>query len=116
MGTDLSRKLDSIQKHIEKMQLVSDFLKRNPQIAARSTLKYLSGAYAGLVVDDKALIRPQGINSSALRMDRWLEDSFSEIEPGDRIVSTDVSSLSPDELEAVLSTIPSEDSEDDEDA
>ncbi len=64
MRNDLQRKLDSIQKRIDKMQLMSDFLKRNPQIAARSTVKYLSGAYVGLVVDDKALIRPQGPRSN----------------------------------------------------
>lgn len=107
MGTDLKRKLDAIQKRINKMQLMSDFLKRNPQIAARSDLKYLSGAYVGLIVDDKALIRPQGVNSNALRLERWLEDTWDEMGPENRTVSTDVSTLPSDVLEAILKDIPS---------
>jgi|ERR1700734_1265924 len=111
MRNDLKRKLDSIQKRIDKMQLMSDFLKRNPHIAARSTVKYLSGAYVGLVVDDKALIRPQGLNSDALRLERWMEDTWAEVELGDRILSRDISGLSSDELDAILMEIPSPDAD-----
>jgi hypothetical protein len=112
MRNDLQRKLDSIQKRIDKMRLMSDFLKRNPQIAARSTVKYLSGAYVGLVVDDKALIRPQGLNSDALRLERWLEDGWDEVELEDRILSKDISGLSSDELDAMLTEIPSPNGDD----
>jgi hypothetical protein len=60
----------------------------------------------GLVIDDKVFVRPQGLNKPGLRMERWLEDAFTEVELQDRMVCEDISGLSTEELEKLLSTIP----------
>jgi hypothetical protein len=60
----------------------------------------------GLVIDDKAFVRPQGLNKPGLRMEIWLEDTFTEVELQDRMVCEDVSLLSTEQLEQLLATIP----------
>jgi hypothetical protein len=39
-------------------------------------------------------------------MERWLEDTFTEVELQDRVVCEDVAQLSTEELEKLLATIP----------
>lgn len=116
--TPLQKKLISLQSRIERIQALAEFLKKHPFLASISDLKPTSGGLIGLVIDDKAFVRPQGINKPELRMERWLEDSFIEAELQDRIVSEDVSGLSTEQLQALLSTIPdpydSDDSEEDD--
>ncbi len=68
----------------------------------------------GLVIDDKAFVQPQGLNKPALRMERWLEDTFNQMELQDRVVCEDVSQLSTEQLEKLLATKPAPYGQEDE--
>jgi hypothetical protein len=121
--TPLEKKLICLQNRVDRIQALSAFLVKHPALAAISDLKVTSGGLIGLVIDDKAFVRPQGVNKPGLRMERWLEDTFTEVELQDRIVSLDVSGLSTEELQTLLAAIPDpydpddleEDEEDEED-
>jgi hypothetical protein len=104
--TPLEKKLVSLQDRVNRIQELSDFLKKHPDLAAISTLKATYGGLVGLVIDEKAFVRPQGINKPGLRMERWLED-FNDVEPQDRLISADVTGLSTEELQQLLDAIPS---------
>jgi hypothetical protein len=104
--TPLEKKLISLQNRIDKIQALADFLTKHPSLAAVSDLKAASNGLMGLVIDDKAFVRPPGLNKPGLRMERWLEDTFTEVELQDRIVRQDVTDLTTDELEKLLATIP----------
>jgi hypothetical protein len=60
----------------------------------------------GLVIGDDAFVRPPGLNKPGLRMERWLEDTFTEMDLQDRVVCEDVSQLSTEQLEKLLTIIP----------
>jgi hypothetical protein len=60
----------------------------------------------GLVIDEKAFVRPQGVNKPGMRMERWLEDTFADMESQGRLVCEEVTGLSTEELEKLLATIP----------
>ena len=104
--TPLKRKLISLQNRVDKIKALADFLTQHPVIADISNLKPTSNGLMGLVIDDKAFVRPQGLNKPGLRMERWLEDTFTEVELQDRVVCEDVARLSTEELEKLLATIP----------
>jgi hypothetical protein len=104
--TPLEKKLTSLQNRIDRIQAISNLLTKHPFLAALSDLKATSGGLVGLVIDDKAFIRPQGVNKPGLRMEKWLEDSFMDEELQDRIVCDDVSALSTEALQELLATIP----------
>jgi hypothetical protein len=104
--TALERKLISLQNRVNKIKSLADFLTQHPAIADISNLKPASNGLMGLVIDDKAFIRPQGLKKPGLRMERWLEDTFTEVELQDRVVCEDVAQLSTEELEKLLATIP----------
>ncbi len=105
-STPLEKKLILLQRRIDRIQALADFLTKHPVIAARSDLKPTYGGLMGLVIDDKVFVRPQGLNKPGLRMERWLEDAFTEVELQDRMVCEDISGLSTEELEKLLSTMP----------
>lgn len=102
----LEKKLISLQNRIDRIQALSAFLTKHPFLAAISDLKPTSGGLVGLVIDDRAFVRPQGVNKPGLRMERWLEDTFMDGELQDRIVCDDVSALSTEALQELLATIP----------
>lgn len=104
--TPLQRKLISLQNRVDKIKALADFLTKHPVIADISNLKPTSNGLMGLVIDDKTFVRPQGLNKPGLRMERWLEDTFTEVELQDRVVCEDVAQLSTEELEKLLATIP----------
>ena len=104
--TALEKKLISLQKRVARLQDLAAFLTKHPIVAARSSLKPASNGLMGLVIDDKAFVRPQGLNKPGLRMEKWLPDTFTDMELQDRIVCEDISELSPEELEKLLDTIP----------
>ena len=104
--TPLEKKLVSLQNRVDRIQALADFLTKHPSLAAISNLKPASNGLMGLVIDDKAFVRPQGLNKPGLRMERWLEDTFTEVELQDRVVREDVTGLSTEELEKLLATIP----------
>ena len=113
--TPLERKLISLQIRVDKIKAIADFLTKHPVIADISDLKPTSNGLMGLVIDDKAIVRPQGLNKPGLRMERWLEDTFTEVELKDRVVCEDVARLSTEELEKLLATIHDPYSTEDED-
>jgi len=51
--------------------------------------------------------RAWGRNRQLLRVERWLEDTFTEVELVDRVVCEDVAGLSMEELDKLLASIPS---------
>jgi hypothetical protein len=104
--TPLEKKLAALQNRINRIQAIADLLTKHPFLATLSDLKATSGGLVGLVIDDKAFIRPQGVNKPGLRMEKWLEDTFMDEELQDRIVCDDVSKLSTEEIEELLATIP----------
>jgi hypothetical protein len=104
--TPLEKKLHALQNRIDRIQELSDFLKKHPGLAAISTLKSTYGGLVGLVIDGKAFVRPQGVNKPGMRMERWLEDTFADMEPNDRLVCEEVIGLSTEELEKLLETVP----------
>jgi hypothetical protein len=104
--TPLEKKLASLQNRIDRIRALSNFLTKHPFIAPISDLKPTSGGLVGLVIDDKAFVRPQGVNKPGLRMEKWLEDSFMDEELQDRIVCDDVTALSTQALQELLATIP----------
>lgn len=104
--TPLEKKLASLQNRIERIQALSDLLTKHPFIAPISDLKPTSGGLVGLVIGDKAFVRPQGVNKPGLRMEKWLEDSFIDEELQNRIVCDDVTALSTEALQELLATIP----------
>lgn len=105
-ATALERKLSSLQKRIDRTKELADFLTRHPHLAEISDLKAISNGLMGLVIDDKAFIRPLGLSKPGLRMEKWLEDSFNEVELEDRMVSEDVSQLTSEQLNDLLASIP----------
>ena len=60
----------------------------------------------GVVIDEKAFVRPQGVNKPGLRMERWVEDTYGDDGPRERLVCAEVTGLSTDELETLLAAIP----------
>jgi hypothetical protein len=46
------------------------------------------------------------VNKPGLRTERWLEDTFTDVELHDRLVCEDVTGLSTEELQKLLATIP----------
>jgi hypothetical protein len=62
-STPLEKKLISLQRRIDRIQALADFLTKHPVIAARSGLKPASGGLMGLVIDDKVFVRPQGLKT-----------------------------------------------------
>ena len=102
----LERKLSSLQKRIDRTKELADFLTNHPYLAEMSDLKAASNGLIGMVIDDKAFVRPNGLNRPGLRMEKWLEDTFTEVELKERIVSEDVSQLTSEQLEDLLATIP----------
>lgn len=103
--TPLEKKLASLQNRIDRIQSLSSFLTKHPFIAPISHLKSTSNGLVGLVIDDKAFVRPVGINKPGLRMEKWLEDTFMDEGLQDRIVCDDVTALSTEELQEILATI-----------
>jgi hypothetical protein len=103
--TPFEKKLISLQNRVDRIQALADFLKTHPAIATISSLKPASNGLMGLVIDDKAFVRPQGLNKPGLRMEKWMEDAFTEVELKDRVVCEDVTGLSTEELETLLGTI-----------
>jgi hypothetical protein len=104
--TPQARKLQALQNRIDRIQELSDFLNKHPALAAISTLKPTYGGLVGLVIDEKAFVRPQGVNKPGMRMERWLEDTIADMESQDRLVCEEVTGLSTEELEKLLATIP----------
>jgi hypothetical protein len=104
--TALERKLSSLQKRIDRTKELAEFLTKHPHLAEMSDLKGAANGLMGLVIDDKAFVRPHGLNKPGLRMEKWLEDTFTEMELQERMVSEDVSQLTSDQLEDLLATIP----------
>ncbi len=102
----LQRKLISLQSRVDKIKALAEFLTKHPDLADISDLKAVSNGMVGLIIEDKALVRPQGLNKPGLRMERWLEDTFTEVELKDRMICDDVTPLSTQELEEMLATIP----------
>lgn len=102
----LERKLSSLQKRIDRTKELADFLTNHPHLAEMSDLKAASNGFIGLVIEDKAFVRPNGLNRPGLRMEEWLEDTFTEVELKERIVCEDVSQLTSEQLEDLLATIP----------
>jgi hypothetical protein len=112
--TALQRKLSSLQSRIDRTKELADFLTRHPHLAEVSDLKATSSGLMGLVVDDRVFIRPLGLKKPGLRMEKSLEDSFTEVELEDRTVSEDVSKLTSGQLDDLLATVPNPNSEEDE--
>lgn len=104
--TPLERKLQALQNRVDRIQELSEFLKRHPALATISTLKATYGGLVGLIVEEKAFIRPQGMNTPGLRLERWFEDTFADMEPQDRLVCEEVTGLSTEELQKLLAAIP----------
>jgi hypothetical protein len=104
--TALERKLSSLQKRIDRTKELADFLTKHPRLAEMSDLKATSNGLMGLVIDDRAFVRPQGLNKPGLRMEKWLEDTFTEVELEERMVCEDVSQLTSELLEDLLATVP----------
>lgn len=90
----LEKKLISLQNRVDRIQALADFLNTHPAIAPISSLKPASNGLMGLVIDDKAFVRPQGLNKPGLRMEKWPEDTFTEVELHNRVVCEEVTGLS----------------------
>jgi hypothetical protein len=110
----LKRKFEALENRIARLESLLDFMREHPSVAARSIVKPLSGGLVGLVVDEKALIRPEGVRKPALRLEIWMNDVLDEEEFSDRIVHGDVRNLSDEELTKMLASIPSEGDEDED--
>ena len=117
--TLLARKLRTLQTRISLLELLADFLRKNPAIVTRCQLKTLWNT-TGLLFEE-ALIRPvKPVKSTRilLRLERYSEDEIPGIE--ERTVCEDVSKLSPEGLAKVLKKVgvdlskPDDDYEDDE--
>jgi hypothetical protein len=111
--TPLERKLHSLQSRVDRINALAGFLTKHPFIADISVLKPTSNGLIGLLINEKALIRPQGLNKLGLRMELWSEDAFTELNISDRVICEDVSQFSTEQLNELLATIPGpSDSED----
>lgn len=75
------------------------FLKKHPAIVPYCTLKPMSTG-TGLYFEEKGFIRPVWNNGPTLRLERYIEDWEND---GDRrIVSDNISAISPDDLAHLL--------------
>lgn len=103
--TILARNLKTLQTRISLLEVLSDFLRRNPAIATRCQLKTLWNT-TGLLFEE-ALIRPvKPVKSTEilLRLETYTEDAeIGTVE--ERTVCADVSKLSPQELAKVLKKV-----------
>lgn len=97
--------LNSLQTRIDRLQSLSDFLAKHPFLAPISDLRPTSGGLVGLVIAEKAFVRPHGIRKPGLRLERWFEDTFDE-EFQNRLISEDVSALTTEKLQELLAAIP----------
>jgi hypothetical protein len=104
--TAIERKLSSLQKRIDRTKELADFLMKHPHLAEISDLKACSNALMGLVIDDRAFVRPLGPNKPGLRVEKWLEDTLAEMDLEERIVCEDVSQLTSEQLEDLLANVP----------
>jgi hypothetical protein len=100
----LARLQKALKRRIALIELLSKFLEDNPEIASRSALKQL-GNSPGLVVEEKALVRPGGTKTFVLRLERYMEDNWQEYELNKRIVCADIARLGPQELAAILRSV-----------
>src|ERR1035437_996560 len=115
LNHNLKRKIEAIEHRIARLESILQFLREHPTIGTRSNLKPLSTGLMGLVIDGKAFIRPEGVRKEALRLEIWTEDFALDYEDhSDRRVHDDVRSLSDEQLERLLASIPSEGEDDKE--
>ena len=63
------------------------------------------GTTVGLYFEDKALIRPVGKQAITLRLERYIDDWEPFGDDEKRLVYSDVSALSPEELAKVLKKV-----------
>ena len=81
----LQKKLAALKRHTERIEAVAEFLIRNPELAARATLKRMSTG-TGLYFEDKGYIRPVATAPVRLQLERHIEDWDNEdIELKDRL-------------------------------
>jgi hypothetical protein len=98
----LERKLKSLTQRVATLELIADFLKLHPEIASQCVLKPVSNGIVSLYFEDLALIRPAGLGSTALRLERYVEDLGDDSQRENRILCEDLSKLSSSKLRAVL--------------
>ena len=79
---------------------------KHPHLAEIGDLKAGSNGLMGLVIDDRAFDRPLGLNKPWLRIEKWLEDTFTDMELKERMVCEDASQLTSEQLEDLLATVP----------
>jgi hypothetical protein len=104
--TAIERKLSSLQKRIDRTKELADFLMKHPHLAEIGDLKAGSNGLMGLVIDDRAFVRPLGLNKPGLRIEKWPEDTFTDMELKERMVCEDASQLTSEQLEDLLATVP----------
>ena len=95
----LNRRLFALQKKIDLIHTLMDFLKKHPTIVPYCTLKQLSTG-TGLNFQEKGLIRPVWEGKPILRLDRYIAEFDDDGSP--TVLHKDVSDLSLDELAALL--------------
>lgn len=99
----LQKKLAALKRHTERIEAVAEFLIRNPELAARATLKRMSTG-TGLCFEEKGYIRPVATAPVRLQLERHIEDWDNE-DTSSRIIFNDVRSSSPEELKDALKQI-----------
>ncbi len=98
----LGRRLASLQKQADALQVLMEFVKRHPAIAPYCTLKRMSTG-TGLYFKEKGFIRPVWTDGPTLRLERYLHDDEWELRHDERIVSEDdLSALSTERLVRLL--------------
>ena len=100
----LARKLKALKQRVALIEAVASFLTKHPVIASRCVLQQM-GTTVGLYFEDKAPIRPVGKQAVTLRLERYIDDWESFGDDEKRLVYSDVSALSPEELAKVLKKV-----------
>jgi len=95
----LNRRLFALQKKVDLIHALMDFLKKHPVIVSYCTLKQLSTG-TGLNFQEKCLIRPVWDGKATLRLIRYIDEFDDDERP--TLLHKDVSDLSFDELAALL--------------
>lgn len=95
----LNRRLFALQKKVDLIHALMEFLRRHPVIVSYCTLKQLRTG-AGLNFQEKCLIRPVWDGKPTLRLIRYIAEFDDDGSP--TLLHNDVTNLTLDELASLL--------------
>jgi hypothetical protein len=104
----LKHKIRALEQKKALFDALIAFLKKHPEVASAAVLKQLSNR-TGLYFDDYALVRPMWVKDHvALRLEKfseYWEGHEPEYDTSKRTVSEDISGMSGEELQQLLSKL-----------